>query len=124
MQSNDSPIGRAVDVAKSFDEKAHQLSVGSLTAYGIDLSTRYSKCGEMIELLQFASLAAQAGAASLVKSVFYDSKANLCNFEWHGALDAEADAALRQCADQSISQYIWSDGMIGGKSYPEGDEDD
>ena len=85
--SKNPPLDRAVEVAKSFDEKAHQLSTCSLTAFGIELTTRYSKCGEMIDMLQFAQLAAQAGAASLVKALFYDSKAAVCSFEWHGELD-------------------------------------
>lgn len=115
------PIDRAVDVAKSFDEKASQIDVNSMNAFGIQLTSRYAKCSEMIDMLQFAQLAAQAGAASLVKSLFYDTKASVCSFEWHGELDPEADRLLRQCADQAISQYCWPDGIIGGKSLADDD---
>jgi len=115
-------LKRAVAVAKSFDEKAPQLSCGALSAYGIELSTRYSKCSEMIEMLHFAQLAAEAGAAAFVKSLFYDSKASLCTFTWHGEIDAEAEATLRACADRSIMQYQWVNGDIGGRISSEPEE--
>lgn len=78
--STNAAFDRAVDVAKSFEEKSPQLSSGSLTAYGIQLTTRYAKCSEMIEMLELSELAAEAGAAAFVKSLFYDSKAGLCSF--------------------------------------------
>ena len=114
-----SMIDRAVDIANSFNEKAPQLSCSSLTAYGIELSTRYSKVGEMIEMLQFVELAADAGAASFVKSLFYDSKAGVCSFELHGEIDNETEEQLRWCAEQSISQYMWIGGGISGKIFSE-----
>lgn len=115
--SKNAAFTRGIDVARSFNEKSGQLSVGSLTAYGIELTTRYSKCAEMIEMLEFARLAAEAGAAAFVRSVFYDSKAGLCSFEWHGPIDPEAEAQLRACADRSITQYQWVNGDIGGKGF-------
>lgn len=96
---------RGVDVARSFDEKAPQLSTRTLTAFGIELETRYGKCDEMIEMLEFTHLAAERGAAAFVKKLFYDSKAGLCTFEWHGEIDAEAEATLRECANRTITQY-------------------
>lgn len=117
--STNPAFDRAVDVAKSFAEKSPQLSCSSLTAYGIELTTRYSKCSEMIEMLEFAELVAEAGAAAFVKCLFYDSKAGLCTFQWHGEIDPEAEAKLRECADRSLTQYQWVDGGIGGRIFRE-----
>mgnify|MGYP001595812520 CR=1 FL=1 len=99
-------------VARSFNEKAPQLNIGTLVAFGIKLTTRYDKVDEMCEMLHFAQMAALAGAATFVHSVFYDSKADICSFELTPGLDREAEQALWGCAKQTITQFHWVDGGI------------
>lgn len=109
-------VQRTISVAKSFDEKAPQLSVDAITAFGIALTTRYGKCGEMVDMLNFAKEAAVAGVASCVQSLFYDSKSGVCAFELHVGIDPEAEELLRGIAKMTISQFMWPDGIIDGYS--------
>ncbi len=97
-----------------FGEKAHQVSADSETAFGINVMTRYGKAAELIEMINFAKLAAQQGLHPLVKEVFYDSQACLCTIELFDEslwLTAQG-AALRECAANSIRQFQ-CDGVIG-----------
>jgi hypothetical protein len=105
-------VDRSVSIAKSFDEKGHQISVSTLDAFGIELTTRYNKCSEMIEMLCFAQGAAMCGGAPHIKSLFYDSKSNCCYIESHQKLDATADRELLEVAKQTITQFEWFDGLI------------
>lgn len=97
-----------------FDEKAHQVSPAAVNAFGINLMTRYAKADELVEMLNFAKLAAVAHLHTLVKELFYDSKACLCTIEledesqWH----SDEGLQLRECAARSIRQFQ-SDGTIG-----------
>lgn len=103
--------GKTVDY---FGEKAHQVSAGSITAFGIDVITRYGKASELVEMINFAKLAALKGAHTLVKEVFYDSQANLCTIELfdESLWLSEQGMALRECAANSIRQFQW-DGVVG-----------
>lgn len=96
-----------------FDEKARQVDVDSLTAFNIQLTSRYAKARELAEMLMFANYAAAVGLHGLVESVFYDSKADLCTPEFSSAhrFGSPADRVLLGCAKRSLSQFQW-DGMI------------
>lgn len=102
-----------------FDEKTHQMSVGNIEAFGIDLVSRYAQADEMAEMLLFAELVAKQGHHSLITSVFYDSKACICTFELDDGVDPLSDVGetIKQCADQTIIQFDWG-GYIyhGGRS--------
>lgn len=108
---NKSIIDRTVLVAKSFEEKGHQISCGTIDAFGIELTTRYNKCEEMIQMLRFAQDAAACGGATFVKSLFYDSKASCCFFEFYQKIDTDASEILLDVAKGTISQFDW-DGII------------
>lgn len=111
------PIECALAIARSFDDKAPQLNHGTLVAFGMKLTSRYSKVDEMREMLHFAQLAALASAATFVQSVFYDSKADICSFELVSGLDGEAEQELLRCAKASVSQFMWVDGSCHNSAY-------
>lgn len=94
---------------KYFEEKSQQVSPGSLKAFVIDICSRYGKADEVIEMINLSKLAAQSDVAHYVKSVFYDSKANLCTFEFVESVkvDDPVATALKQAALESIAQFDW-----------------
>ena len=94
-----------------FDEKASQVEPGNLVAFGINLISRYSKAGELIEMLSFAQKAALAGVAGTVEEVFYDSKACLCSFKFRQdiSLGDPIERKLFAAAIESIGQFDWFD---------------
>lgn len=106
-----------------FDEKARQISEDALAAFGIPLTTRYAKADEMAEMLMFAQFAAARGLHTLVKAVFYDSKACLCTVELHSEDDfqSEAGAALKECAERALRQFQWDGTVYHGASLSDGD---
>lgn len=92
-----------------FDEKSHQVSVHSLTAFGISLTSRYAKAHELAELLGFAQHAARFGVNKLIKEAFYDSKACLCTFEFTGDVEEFSTEAtlILEAARETIGQFDW-----------------
>ncbi len=97
-----------------FEEKSQQVSPESLKAFGIEIFSRYGNADEIIEMINFSKLAAQNDIAHYVKRVFYDSKANLCTFEFVDSVkeyDPVAEA-LKQAAMESIGQFDWF-GTVG-----------
>ncbi len=92
-----------------FDEKAGQVEPGDLVAFGINIISRYSKAGELIEMLSFAKQAALAGVADSVDEVFYDSKACLCTFKFNGdiTLGDPVERKLFTAAKETIDQFDW-----------------
>lgn len=92
-----------------FEEKSHQVTPGSLLAFGVDISSRYGKANEIIEMINFSRIAAQNEVAHYIKNVFYDSKANYCTIELNESVkncDPVA-IALKQAALESIGQFDW-----------------
>ena len=100
-----------------FDEKSPQLSTGEIQAFGIDLQSRYARAGEMVEMLEFAELAATRGLHHLVASVFYDSNSCCCNFTLQGDVEplSDVDEAIRQCALETIGQFDWDGTVYHGR---------
>lgn len=94
-----------------FDEKAHQVEPGRLSAFGIDIISRYSKADELIEMLSFAQKAALAGVADAVEEVFYDSKACICSFKFTRDISFgdPTEQKLFAAAIQTIGQFDWFD---------------
>ncbi len=92
-----------------FEEKSQQVSPSSLVAFGIEISSRYGKANELIELINFSRLAAQSEVAHYVKSVFYDSKADICAFELVDSVKAGDPVAilLKQAALEAVAQFYW-----------------
>lgn len=92
-----------------FDEKSQQVSPSSLDVFGIDISSRYGKANEIIEMINFSRLAAQSNVAHYVNNIFYDSKANLCTFELATSVKLGDPVAnvLKIAALETIGQFDW-----------------
>lgn len=99
-----------------FEEKSQQVSPNSFTAFGIEISSRYGKANEIIEMINFSRLAAQRDVAHYVKSMFYDSKANICTFELVDSVKVFDPVAtsLKQAAFETVSQFDWFDSVEHG----------
>lgn len=97
--------------AETFSDKGHQISPDAIEAFGISLSSRYGKCREMIEMLQFAQAAAVGAVAHYVKEVSYDSKASICAFELDQSISegSEIERELFSIAKKTISHFFWFD---------------
>ncbi len=95
--------------ASTFSDKGHQVSPATLDAFGIDISSRYGKCGEIIEMLRFAQAAATAAVAHYVKEIAYDSKASICAFELDESVleGSEIERELFAIAKATITHFFW-----------------
>ena len=104
-------ISALVRNAETFSDKGHQVSPATMDAFGISLSSRYGKCSEMIEMLQFAQAAAAGAVAHYVKEVSYDSKASICAFELDDSVaeGSEIERELLGVAKKTISHFFWFD---------------
>jgi hypothetical protein len=107
-------LDAATHVSRALSEKGHEVSMPGMTAFGIEISTRYGKAHELRELIHFTELVAKAGAAFAVKSAFYDSNSCCCEFELlpNLAREPELAASILDCAMASISQFLWIDGAV------------
>ena len=92
-----------------FEEKTHQIEPAKMTAFGINIESRYGNAGEIIEMINFSRIAAQNNIAHYVERVEYDSKAGYCNFELDDSVvDGDPIAnSLRNAALKAISQFDW-----------------
>lgn len=102
-----------------FGEKAKQISCGSCVAFGIELSSRYNKAQEMIEMLSFALAAAKNGLHQEITSIFYDSNVCLCTFEFSHTIKSgsETERTLFRLADETISQFDWFGSVFGRATF-------
>jgi hypothetical protein len=94
-----------------FGEKTRQVEPSVLQAFGINIISRYGQADELIELMQFAQLAAAKKVSQYVKVAFYDSKAFCCTFELDASIqqgDLRANTIL-EAATASISVFLWFD---------------
>jgi len=93
---------------KSYPEKG-QINPGSCLAFGISLDSRHSKAWELAEMLLFTDELAKAGLQQYVKSVFYDSNADLCQFEFTDEVEefSPIEDEIKEAALKTISQFEW-----------------
>lgn len=100
-----------------FAEKTAQIEPSALDAFGVSIHSRYGKAREIIEMISFCRIAALNGVGHLVEKVFYDSKADMCTFEFRGSLDQYSEDAekLKLAAGESISQFDWFGFVEHGK---------
>ena len=100
---------RKSNMTDYFDEKAQQVQPDSFAAFGIEIISRNGKADEIVQMINFARLAALSDVAHYVKEVFYDSKACICTFKLTEAVvDGDAVATeLRRAAKESIAQFDW-----------------
>lgn len=89
------------------DEKAHEIDVGTVHAWGLELTSRYAKAGEMAQMLNFAVLCHEFGVIQSVQSVFYDSKAGLCTVEVKPEVEegSQTAEAIHVAAEGQLSQF-------------------
>lgn len=101
-----------------FGEKSHQLSTGSLEAFGISLCSRYAKADEMIQMLSFAELVAQQGLHHLVSEAFYDSGSCCCTFTLKPDVDplSAVGEQIKECALATIGQFDWEGSVLHGNA--------
>lgn len=98
-----------------WNDSKSQLSEGSLTAFGIPISTRHFKAHEMAEMLNFCRKVAAMGLETSVARVFYDSGACLCTFELREVEPyGNLDKALFDIAEQTIGQFEWNGTVYHG----------
>jgi hypothetical protein len=88
---------------------AGEVSVDSMTAHGIDISTRHGKANELAEMLSFCVAIAKTGLQNRVMSLFYDSNSCCCTFELCPSIEQFDDVAdeIEQVALKTIGQFEW-----------------
>ena len=97
-----------------FGEKSTQVEPGAMSAFGIQIHSRYSQAYELVEMLKFAHAAASTGLAHYVTEVFYDSKASMCSVTF-APIVQEDDAVWNQIfaiAKTHISHLYWHDNQM------------
>lgn len=102
-------ISALVRNATTFSDKEHQVFPASIDAFGICVSSRYGKCDEIVQMLQFAQAAAVAAVAHYVKEMDYDSKACICAFELDESVveGSEIERELLAIAQRTIRHFFW-----------------
>ncbi|TXG87844.1 MAG: hypothetical protein E6R10_07210 [Rhodocyclaceae bacterium] len=100
-----------------FRGKGQQVTPATIVAFGIPIQSRYSKAREVVEMLEFARLAAESGVAGYVSSVFYDSKSCCCTIEPNEEAKRQAIVlhTIYACADRTISMFTDDLGIVRGK---------
>lgn len=75
--------------------------------FGISIDSRYGKAHELAEMLNFTYEIAQENLEGAVRSIFYDSKADLCTFELNPDVEEHSDIAkhIFSAAEKTISQF-------------------
>ena len=99
-----------------FDEKAQQLSIGYMEAFGVGISSRYCKADEMIEMINLARDLEINNLADFVYQLFYDSKANcLCVEYMDDDLSDYFSDMVENLAEKHITQFITKNGTVKHK---------
>lgn len=105
-----------------WSEKGSQVEPGALVAFGIPLQSRYGKAHEIMEMLAFAQLSAQAGVAGYVESVFYDSQSCCCTVQVKPGAERRPDVIelIGDCGDRTLCQFTLGDqGTVRGREFDE-----
>lgn len=99
--------------ADYFFEKAPQMDIFSITAFGIELVTRYGRANEMAQMLNFSCKIADAGLHPLIKGVFYDSDPLQCSFTFLNDEfpTGEAEKRIHEIATETIANFEWIDNV-------------
>lgn len=94
---------------KWFKEGEHQVEPDLLKAFGVTISSRYGYAYELSEMLEFVHAVAWDGLESYLESVFYDSKASVCTFEFAPGFDIHGPEGriMLSHAHKHFSQFIW-----------------
>lgn len=97
--------------------------------HGIPIASQYNNPREVSEMTAFCDLLEQRGLSEFVRGVFYDSKADICTFEFNGPLrtfDGNEPDHLYTLAHrilvvalETIYQFDWFGYAEHGKPYDE-----
>ena len=90
----------------------------------IELSSRCDVESEWREMFNFTSALTKQHCQALVRSVLYDSKANLCTFELAPGVDESDKERILEAAENHISQFEWEGTVYHGKPMPALDDED
>ena len=103
-----------------FAEKAPQIDVSSMMAFGISITPRHSKARELAELLMFAQAAADSDVNILVEEAFYDSNSDCCNFKLRNGVEqySSQERTLFAAAMKTVSQFEWFGTVHHGNGAP------
>ncbi|MDE4538040.1 hypothetical protein GIB19_12510 [Pseudomonas sp. ITEM 17296] len=90
-----------------------EVSVDSMTVFGIVIDTRHGKAYELAEMINFCVVAVGAGLQRRVESLFYDSNDCCCRIRLKPPVPGydDVDRILKTVALHTISQFEW-DGVI------------
>jgi hypothetical protein len=97
-----------------------EVSVESLEAFGISITTRHGRAYELAEMLDFCISIANKGLQDQVTSVFYDSKSCCCNFELPSSVERYSliEENILATARETISQFDWYGTIEHGRNHP------
>lgn len=111
-------IDKLIETSKMFSEKGQEISISKFTVFGIEISSRYGKANEIVEMINFARLAAINCCSHYVKSIFYDSKSCCCTIELCDSIFCgnEIEKTLFLIAEKTIHLFEWIDGCVYGES--------
>src|SRR5262245_30071848 len=98
-------------MADYFGEKSQQVEPSVMTAFGIEISSRYGRANELTELLRFAEQVALENVAQFVKAAAYDSKAGFCTFELDPKVKKGSPiaATILGVAKAKVGHFLWFD---------------
>ena len=92
-----------------FSEKSSHIEPRGITAFGIFIESRYGKCYEIDEMIQFAALVAMVSCEHLVKRCFYDSKGCAVSIETECPSDSIPGLAILLSAKRCFNWIIFND---------------
>jgi hypothetical protein len=98
-----------VPVKDWFVEKTQQVEPSKFTAFGVELSSRYGRVSELIEMLQVAYEFASCRLEQFVKGVYCDSKTGCFFFQLDPSLvkGSESEKALFAIARRRFAHFDW-----------------
>lgn len=91
-----------------FEEKSTQVVPEKLEAFGIQVFSRYGKAWELIEMLKASEEMAERQVHGYIASMFYDSKACICSFEFSDEEPSpDTNEMILSCLLNHVSQFEW-----------------
>jgi hypothetical protein len=115
--NNSQQISQYSDSDNYFDEKSSQVKPSKLSAFGISIESRYGKSDEIIEMIEFAMNATKIGINKEISSLFYDSKACICNISTAADIEKlsnKLNSKIEWVACRTLGQFEWN-GYINHK---------
>jgi hypothetical protein len=108
---------------KLFNERYHQIEPKLFKVFDIEISSRYGKIGEIVELLEFCRDCALEGVEDCIARVDYDTKNCIATIDFHKEWTSGEDyKIIKEIATNRLTQFAWEDGEVLGKVYTEMEE--